>query len=191
MTKAVKPWNELSRAEKIKHIFDYPESMRDSQAKDLWGPEAFGYYEHIHFPPTTLWKEVVEVLNSCHNCQCTAYVRLTDKDFKCFGEEDFKKLREKEKDLPFKYRLWQNDEYCAYLKWRKKMLRGSKPKLLNLEFYDNNIIVSRVCTKEGDRGDEYGFGVEPDMWASALFDFEGNVIQPFAPGYIINHGDRY
>lgn len=40
MTKAVKPWNELTRAEKIRHIFDYPESMRDSQAKDLWGAES-------------------------------------------------------------------------------------------------------------------------------------------------------
>lgn len=46
MMKAVKPWDELSRAEKIKHIFDYPGSMRNSQAKDLWGPEASGYYEH-------------------------------------------------------------------------------------------------------------------------------------------------
>lgn len=191
MVKNIRPWNELSRAEKIKHIFDYPESMRDSQAKDLWGPETSGYYEHIHFPPTAPWKEIVEVLKSCHNCQCTAYVRLTDKNFKCFGEEDLKKLREKEKDLPFKYRLWQDSEYCAYLKWREKMLRGSKPKLLNLEFYDDNSIVSRVCTEEGDRGDEDGFGVEPDMWASALFDFKGNVIQPFAPGYILNHGDRY
>ncbi len=187
MTKAVKPWNELTRAEKIRHIFDYPESMRDSQAKDLWGLEASGYYEYLHFPPTAPWEEIVEVLKSSHHCQCTAYVRLTDKDFKLFGEEYYKQLREKEKDLPFKYRLWQDSEYCAYLDWREKMLRGSKPKLLNLEFYDDNHLVSRVCTEEGDHGDEDGFGVEPDMWACALFDFEGHVIRPFAPGFI----DRY
>ena len=30
MTKAIKPWDELGRAEKIKHIFDYPESIRNS-----------------------------------------------------------------------------------------------------------------------------------------------------------------
>ncbi len=35
MIKVVKPWSELSRAEKIKHIFDYPESMRN-----MWRPEA-------------------------------------------------------------------------------------------------------------------------------------------------------
>lgn len=97
MTKAVKPWSELSRTEKIRHIFDFPESMRDSQTKDLWGPEASGYNNYIYFPSTAPWEEVVEVLKSNHDCQCTAYVRLTDKDFKFFGEEDFKKLREKGK----------------------------------------------------------------------------------------------
>ena len=53
------------------------------------------------------------------------------------------------------------------------------------------IVKLRVCTEEGDRGDEYGFGVEPDMWASALFDFEGSVIQPFALGYISGPRDEY
>lgn len=35
MTKAIIPWDELSRIEKIKHIFDYSETMRNSQVKDL------------------------------------------------------------------------------------------------------------------------------------------------------------
>ena len=187
----VKLWGELSRVEKIKHIFDYPESMRDSQAKDLWGSEASGYYEHIYFPPTAPWKEVVEVIKSNHHCQCIAYVRLADKDFKFFDEEDIKKLREKEDALPLMYSLRLHSEYYAYLEWREKMLRSSKTKLLNLQFYDDNSLVCRVCTEEGDRGDEDGFGVEPDMWASALLDFEGNVIQPFAPGYIFSPDDKY
>ena len=191
MTKAVKPWSELSRTEKIRHIFDFPESMRDSQTKDLWGPEASGYNNYIYFPSTAPWEEVVEVLKSNHDCQCTAYVRLTDKDFKFFGEEDFKKLREKGKKLRLIYSLRYDNEYCAYQEWREKMLRGTRPKLLNLEFYDDNSLVSRICTEEGDRGDEDGFGVEPDMWACALFDFEGNVIQPFAPGYIFKPGTKY
>ena len=81
MTKAIIPWDELSRIEKIKHIFDYLETTRNSQAKNLWGPEASGYNEHIHFPLTAPWKEVVEVIKSSHYSH-TAYVRLTDKDFK-------------------------------------------------------------------------------------------------------------
>ena len=36
MTKAIIPWDELCRIEMmIKHIFDYSETMRNSQAKDL------------------------------------------------------------------------------------------------------------------------------------------------------------
>lgn len=56
------------------------------------------------------------------------------------------------------------------------MLRSSKPKLLDFELYDDNSIVCRVYTEESNRGDEYRFGVESDMWASALFYFEGNII---------------
>ncbi len=43
------------------------------------------------------------------------------------------------------------------------MLHCSKPKQLDLELYDDNSLVCRVCTEESDRGDEDGFGVEPDM----------------------------
>ena len=92
MTKAIIPWDELSRIEKIKHIFDYLETTRNSQAKNLWGPEASGYNEHIHFPLTAPWKEVVEVIKSSHYSH-TAYVRLTDKDFKIPNPDDLRKER--------------------------------------------------------------------------------------------------
>lgn len=186
MTKTIKPWDELSRAEKIKHIFDYPESMRNSQAQDLWGAEASGYNKHIYFPPTAPWKEVIEVIKNNPHCYARYDIRLTDKDFKFFDENDMIKLREKTKDLHPKYSLRQDREYYAYLGWRNRILRSSKPEKLNLELYDDNRIVCKVCTEEGDSGDEYGFGVEPDMWAIALFDFEGNVIQPFVPGFIFS-----
>lgn len=184
MKKNVKPWDDLDRGEKIKHIFDYPESMRDSQAKDLWGQEAYGYSRYIFFPPDASWKEIVEVIRSNHKCQCSVYIRLTEKDFKFFDEDDLKKLRKKVKNLPSKSGFILNREYCAYLRWREKLLNSSKPELLGIEFYDKKSLICRVCTEEGDWGDEYGFGVEPDMWACALFDYEGNTIQPFAPGYI-------
>ena len=36
MTKAIIPWDELSRIEMmIKHIFDYSETMRNSHSNDL------------------------------------------------------------------------------------------------------------------------------------------------------------
>lgn len=182
MMEPIRPWDELSREEKIEHLFDYPESMRDGQAKDLWGPEASGYCEHIHFPPTVPWEEVVEVIKRSRHYQ-TVYVRLTDKDFKTFDADDLEGVYREEEKLPI-YKQKFGNEYRAFLAWRKEMLRNTKPKPLKLELYDDNRLICRVCTEEGDRGDEFGFGMEPDMWASGLLDFEGNVIQPFVPGYI-------
>ncbi len=179
----MKPWNELNREAKIKTLFDYPASMRDSQAKDLWGPEASGYYERICFPPTAPWNEILEIIKNS-NARQTVYVKLTDKDFKVFNSHDIKKMNEKKETLPLKYSMLLSREYHAFLKWREKMCRSSKPKRIDLELYDDNRLISRVCTEEGDYGDEQGFGVEPDMWTCALFDFEGKVIQPFAPGYL-------
>ncbi|MBV4203546.1 hypothetical protein KSZ28_07450 [Bacteroides salyersiae] len=127
MTKAIKPWDELSRAEKIKHIFDYPESIRNSQAKDLWGPEVSGYYEHIHFPLTTLWEEIVEVIKSSHYSY-TAYVRLGDKDFKIPNSDDLRKESGSKKNLPLWYSFRFDNEYRAFLVWCEKMLSNSRPK---------------------------------------------------------------
>ena len=79
----MKPWNELSRAEKIKSLFDYPDEMRDSQAKDLWGPDAYAYSNHIWFPVDAPWNEIVEIIKNSHSSH-SVYVRLTYKDFKFF-----------------------------------------------------------------------------------------------------------
>lgn len=172
-----RPWNELDRAEKIKHLFDYPESMRSSLVKELWGPEAIGgYREHIYFPPDAPWCEIIEVIKNSQECQ-TVYMRLTDKDFKVFSPE-------MEREIYNKVDLYTKREYVAFAIWQEKVLRNSKPIPLDLEHYDENSLVCRVCTKEGDYGDEHGFGMEADMWASAIFDLDGHVIRPFEPGCI-------
>ena len=41
-----------------------------------------------------------------------------------------------------------------------------------------------LCIGEGSNGDDDGFGVEPDMWTSALFDLNGNIVRLFQPGII-------
>ena len=182
--KTIKPWNELSRAEKIKSLFDYPDEMRDSQAKGLWGPDAYAYSNHIWFPIDAPWNEIVEVIKHSHGSHAV-YVRLTYKDFKSFDSDYTVRGFERGKDRT------SGHEYVAFAKWRKKILRSSRPEPLDLELFDENRIVCRVCTEEGDRGDEYGFGVEPDVWASALFDLDGNIIRPFAPGYLSGPRDEY
>ena len=151
MTKAIIPWDELSRIEKIKHIFDYLETTRNSQAKNLWGPEASGYNEHIHFPLTAPRKEVVEVIKSSHYSH-TAYVRLTDKDFKIPNPDDLRKESESKRNLPLWYSFRFDNEYCAFLVWCEKMLSNSRPKQLDLELYDEKTLVCRICVEEGDRG---------------------------------------
>lgn len=179
----MKPWNELSRDGKIKSLFNYPESMHERYVKELWGPEASVCYGHISFPPDAPWSEIVEVLKSSHSHH-TTYVHLNSEDFKMPGPEELNTEYEKLKDKPIHYRLELYEDYQAFFFWRAKMLRSPGPKKLDLALYDDSSLICRVCTREGYRGDDDGFGVEPDSWASALFDLDGNVIRPFAPGYI-------
>ena len=107
----MKPWDELSRTEKIQSLFDYPASMRDMQAKDLWGPSAGGYYEHIYFPAGAPWKEIVEVIKNSHSSH-TVYLRLTYKDFKVFEPDYIKSEFEGTKDR------FSRHEYVAFTIWK-------------------------------------------------------------------------
>ena len=158
--------------------------MRDTQAKDLWGPEAYGYYGHIYFPAGASWKEIAEVMKNSRTSH-TVYVKLTNKDFKVFDPDYMPEKFESRNDRAVRH------EYVAFTKWRARVLRRSCLEQVDMEFYNDHSLVCRVCTEEGDRGDEYGFGVEPDMWASALFNFDGNIILPFAPGYIPDLHEKY
>lgn len=42
-----------------------------------------------------------------------------------------------------------------------------------LESMRNSQAVCRVCTEEGDHGNEDGFGVEPDMWQAHCLILKG------------------
>ncbi len=45
--------------------------------------------------------------------------------------------------------------------------------------FEDNIVTVRYCIEEADRGDEYGYGIEPDEWIVGKIDLEGNFIVPF------------
>ncbi len=162
-------WDELTRAEKIAHLFDYPYPERLTKVKELWGMDASEYVGTVEFPPMTLWEEIVTVIKQTGRIQY-AYVNLSADSFGAIVNQDL---------------LRNNEETLALIGWYKKAMKSRQPIRLGFELYGEKTLICRVCTKQGYRGDEDGFGVEPDMWASALFDFEGNVIRPFAPGWYI------
>ncbi len=161
-------WNELTRAEKIAHLFDYPYPERLTKVKELWGIEASEYAETVNFPPMTPWEEIVTVIKQTGKMQY-AYVNLSVDSFGAITNHDLSR---------------NSEEALALVRWCKEVMRSKQPIQLGFNLYDKETLVCRVCTEAGDRGDEEGFGMEPDKWASALFDFEGNVIQPFTPGYL-------
>ncbi len=162
----------MTRTEKIGHLFDYPYEERDDKVKELWGEEAHMYNMHIWFSKSAPWPEILQTIRK--GATASAYVTLTQDDFDVITADDLRN---------------NSDEAAALIGWWKEVF-GEHNGCVQLDFqlYDENTIVCRVCTEEGYRGDSDGFGVEPDMWANALFDFEGKVIRPFRPGYQFSKG---
>ncbi len=188
-------WNNMNRADKIKDLFKCTESEFNVRVKELWGEEAQTYSYDITFPVSAPWAEIAEVIRM-RRAYHMVHIVLTEDDFMYYVEDEIpKKLYDENGRLkkPLKsYRKTSDSvEYKAYKDWRSMMLRNRRPKRLDVRLYDENTLISRMCTLEGGRGDEDGFGVEPDMWASALIDFNGRVVRPFSPGYMKTPSDRY
>ncbi len=160
-------WDKLTRAEKIAHLFDYSYPERLEKVRKLWGESATEYDERVSFPPNTPWNEIVAVIKQTGKTQY-AYVTLKVGDFGVITHDDLEN---------------NCDESLALVGWRQKIMDSDRLIQLKFQLYDEKTLIARVCTERGYRGDEDGYGVEPDMWASALFDFKGNVVAPFRPGY--------
>ncbi len=157
----------MTRTEKIKQLFNYPYPERLEKVKELWGTSASEYAEMVNFPQGTPWEETIAVIRQTGKKQY-AYVILKEGDFGVITNDDI---------------VNNCDNSLALVGWYKEVMNSGQPIQLGFELFDDKTLICHVCTEEGYRGDEDGFGVEPDMWASALFDFEGNVIGPFRPGY--------
>lgn len=160
-------WNKLTRAEKIAHLFDYPYSEQYEKVQELWGKDASIYANTEHFPQMTPWKEIAAVIKQTGKEQY-AYVNLKENDFGAITNDDI---------------LNNDDSALALVRWYKKVIDSGQPTQLAFELYDETTLIGRVCTERGYNGDEDGFGVEPDRWACALFDFEGHAVKPFRPNY--------
>ncbi len=159
-------WNELSRAEKIAHLFDYPYDERGEKVRELWGKDASEYVERVCFPYGTPWHEMVTVLKMTGKSQ-KIYVRLTIDDTYAVSVEDMER---------------NEDAATAMLGWRKELYTDAQKVLLYVSKFDETRLLGSVCIDEGYRGDSDGYGVEPSVWVCALYDYDGRIVAPFKPG---------
>ncbi len=159
-------WQKLTRAEKIEHLYDYPFEERHEKVEELWGEKASICAEHVVFPHPTAWDDLVTLLKKTGYSQMT-YLHLTEKDFKQLTPDD-----------------WRRDWFDAdaFIDWQNEVMKEEE-RFLEFSLYDDDTLLCNVCTKNRGYGDSDGYGMEPSSWACALFDLNGNVIRPFAPGY--------
>lgn len=183
--KTLDDWMSLSREQKLEKLFVCPDLWRCHQAQDLWGEGAYGFGDMVNIPYGVSWEEVVKVVFATkHYCKITLKVKpeyISDIDLDEFMHL-VKRINKPGKICQIDPRYVQK-EFFAFSKWRRKYSGKSKCLFYAERFNDNSLILF-VCTEEGDRGDEDGFGVEPDMWTSAIFDLHENPIIPFRPGII-------
>lgn len=184
--KTLDDWLMLSREQKLETLFECPDSWRCRQAQSLWGEDAYGFGEMVNIPYGVSWEEIVKIVFSTkHYCSITLEVKpeyISDMDHDAFMllvKQANKRGEPFQEDLSYAQK-----EFCAFSAWRTARCRGKSNCLFYAEKFDDNSLILFACTEEGDRGDEDGFGVEPDMWTSAIFDINGNPIILFRPGII-------
>lgn len=179
-------WLELSREEKILNLFDCPSSWRRKQVQYLWGTDAVGYGDWAQIPSDIAWSEIAKVI--CNgNCRCSVTMKMKREYISQINLDEFHELLG-QVNKPGEFCHIDPDyadrEFWAFSSWRNTNFFGGKEYVFTVEKFDENTLLFMLCTRRGSHGDEDGFGVEPDMWTSALFDFNGNIVRPFLPGII-------
>lgn len=189
LTAGWEEWLGLSRTEQIRTLFDLPLSVRCEQARFLWGPDAHAYDRHVCFPWGVSWEEIVEVVKISGDVSQTATLPMKRVYFSDIDWQGFQKIMGRV-NIPRRPcsidPRYADREYFAFDRWRHKMLSGERPRRAEvcIRMFDDRTLLLYKMTEAGDRGDEQGYGMEPEMFASALADMSGNVIRPFRPGII-------
>ncbi len=177
----MKDWNELTRAEKVEHFFDYPEETRQDRVKELWGEEAHQYMMHIYFPLNTPWDEIVTITKLTKGQSQSIYLTLAADDFQIYEAAADSLTSEGKLD---RYQLRKWEERITFQAWCVRTIRDKQPIRAELKWNKESQLVANVCIEEGGYGDDDGFGVEPTVWGSAILDETGKIICPFSLGYI-------
>lgn len=189
--KSLDQWFELSREEQLRTLFAYPPTWRRRQVQYLWGHEAFGYDHWASIPSWVPWEELAKVIIS-GNCSCSVIMKVKREYISQINEDEYHKLVEQENKTSI-YNIDLKDvnrNYYAFSSWRRENRLVGKEYIFTVEKYDDNTLLFLLCIDRGSNGDEDGFGVEPDIWTSALFDLKGNIVQHFRPG-IISPSDEF
>ncbi len=179
-------WLKLSREEKILNLFDCPPSWRRKQVQYLWGADAVGYGDWVRIPSDVAWSEIAKV-TSVENCRCSVTMKMKREYISQINLDEFHELLGQVNKPGEFCRIdpdYADREFWAFCSWRNTNFFGGKEYVFTVEKFDENTLLFMLCTCRGSYGDEDGFGVEPDMWTSALFDFNGNIVRPFQPGII-------
>lgn len=178
-------WLKLSREEQLRTVFACPPTWRRRQVQHLWGHEALGYDHWASIPSWVPWEEMAKVIIS-GNCSCSVTMKVKREYISQINEDEYHKLVEQENKTSI-YNIDLKDvnrNYYAFSSWRRENRLVGKEYIFTVEKYDDNTLLFLLCIDRGSNGDEDGFGIEPDMWTSALFDLKGNIVQHFRPGII-------
>lgn len=155
--------------------------------KKYWGAEAHCYGNHYDFPEETPWEDIYPILSWMCVTSHYIYLKVDRESFVDYTwEQKEKKIRDAEKrygENAYDTVLEIDDEYFAYQAFVQQALYDGFV-YINAQYNSPDRIILRKVTHEGGRGDEDGFGVEPDFWVSAVLDGKGHFVQPFSPGYI-------
>lgn len=155
--------------------------------KEYWGPEASCFGNHYDFPKKAEWEDIYPILA----WMCVAYHSLYLKvDANSFAEYSWEQKEAKIRDAEKRYGenaydtvLELDEEYFSYQAFVQQGLYDGFVQV-KAQYVSPDRILLRKVTHIGGMGDEDGFGVEPDFWASAVLNREGQLVQPFAPGYL-------
>lgn len=177
-------WLELPREEQLTSLFACPPDCRGRQAKYLWGNEAYGYDYHVGIPAGVAWDEMAKVVIS-GNCVCSFPMKMKREYISQINRDEYCQLVEQENKLNELCYTSPNEadrDFYAFRSWRNENFPEGKEYIFTVEKYDDNTLLFLLCIGRGSYGDEDGFGVEPDLWTSALFDLKGNIVELFRPG---------
>jgi hypothetical protein len=183
---SLEEWFGLSRDEKLKTLFECPPSWRRKQLQHLWGEEAYGYGKFANIPSTVEWNEIVKAITH-GNCECRVKMVAKRDYISPMSRDEFHRLLDQEKaDKKFCVvdPQYADRDFGAFNSWRNANFLGEKEYNFTVEKFDEGTLRFMLCIGEGSNGDDDGFGVEPDMWTSALFDLNGNIVRLFQPGII-------